>query len=88
MSIHTVEKVLWDLMAMPHKKEAFAAAPDALLSEYPLADDEKALLKDWDVRVMTDRGVSPMLTMISWMAVRGQEEMPEYMRRMNTPAGH
>lgn len=72
---------------MPHKKEAFQNAPDSLLSEYPLADDEKDLLKAWDVRTMTERGCSPMLTMISWMAVFGNDEMPEYMRRMNTPAG-
>lgn len=88
MSIHTVETVLWEMMAMPHKKDAFERAPDALLSEYPLAEDEKEFLKTWDVRAMTDRGCSAMLTMISWMAVRGQDDMPEYMRRMNTPAGH
>lgn len=87
VSIHSIEKVLWDMMAMPHKREAFANAPDALLQEYALSDDEKEVVKAWDVRTMTDRGVSPMLTMISWMAVRGQDEMPEYMRRMNTPAG-
>lgn len=87
VSIHTVEKVLWDLMVFPDKKETFVNTPDVLLSAYQLGDDEKDILKNWDVRTMTDRGCSPMLSMISWMAVRGGEEMPEYMRRMNTPAG-
>ena len=87
MSIHTVEKVLWELMAMPTKKEAFLNSPDDFLSTYPLAETEAQWLKEWDVRSMTDQGCSPMLTMISWMAVRGQDEMPEYMRRMNTPVG-
>ena len=86
MSIHTIEKVLWDLMAMPQKKEAFLAAPETVLDGYPLADDERDLLRDLDVRTMADRGCSEMLTMISWMAVNGQETMPEYMRRMNTPS--
>lgn len=85
MSIHMVEKALWDLLTFREKQALFARAPDEFLDGYVLTDEEKGLLKDWDVRTLTDRGCSPMLTMMSWGAVRGNLAMPEYMRRMNTP---
>ncbi len=86
MSIHSVEQVLWDLLVDPQKQAALAATPDAFLAGYQLTEEEKCLVEGWDVRAIAERGGSPMLTMMAWMAVRGQDEMPEYMRRMNTPA--
>ncbi len=87
MSINAVEKVLWELTKFPEKKLALMdeAKADELLNQYALAEDEKDLLKRWDVRELTDRGCSQMLALLAWGAIHGDLEMPEYMRRMNAP---
>ncbi|WP_069865728.1 hypothetical protein [Pseudomonas citronellolis] len=87
MSIYSLEKVLWDLHADPQKVEKFHNDPMSFLADYSLAEDERELVLSQNVRVMADRGVSQMLLFISWQAVNGgAPSIPEYMRRMNTPA--
>ncbi len=81
MSIHTIEKVLWDITVNP----AIASDP-AALSNYRLEPDERALIDVMDVREMAARDVSQMLTWMAWVATRGFSEAPEYLRRMNAPA--
>lgn len=88
MSIHTIERVLYTLHAVPGRAQAFLQDPDAYLAGFPLEDDERVLLRTQDVRAMADRGVSQMLLFVTWQAVNGgPPSIPEYMRRMNTPAG-
>lgn len=87
MSIHTLEKVLWDLHADPEKLNFYKRNPEEFLDAYPLNDEERGLLIEQHVRKMADRGVSQMLLFVNWQAVNGGEaSIPEYMKRMNTPA--
>lgn len=82
LSTNTLEKVLWDITVDPALEK-----DESRLGRYPLTPDEKGLLARMDVRSIADRGVSQMLIWMAWVATRGFEQAPEYMRRMNTPAG-
>ncbi|MBV2205678.1 MAG: hypothetical protein KUL87_09675 [Pseudomonas sp.] len=87
MSIYTMEKVLWDLHSDPEKIKHYKRDPEGFLGAYPLASDERSLLTEQHVREMADRGVSQMLLFVAWQDVNGGEaSIPEYMKRMNTPA--
>lgn len=87
MSIYTLERALWDLSAHPDKVRNFHSNTGEFLSVYPLDNREKGLLQALDVRTMADMGVSQMLLFCSWQAIQGgAASIPEYMRRMNTPA--
>lgn len=85
MSLAAVEKAMWDLGASVENRERFGAFPDEFLAKYPLNAAERDMLKSWDVRRLTDQGCDPMLAMMTWNAVVGGDQTPEYMRRMNTP---
>lgn len=88
MSIYSVEKVLWELQADKAKVEKFHSDPVSFLEKYSLAEDERELILAQNVRVMADRGVSQMLLFNTWQAMNGgAASVPEYMQRMNTPAG-
>lgn len=88
MSTNTIERVLYDLHAIPGDARSFLQDPDAYLAKYPLDAEERSLIRNQDVLGMADRGVSQMLMFVTWQAVNGgPSSIPEYMRRMNTPAG-
>lgn len=80
MSANTLEKVLWDITVNPA-----LAADGAALAATRLTPEERGLVERMDVREIADRGVSQMLIWMAWVATRGFEGAPEYMRRMNTP---
>jgi len=86
MSIYTIERVLFDLTSNPQAAAGFRADRPSFLSAYPLAPDEAAIIGALDVRAMHDRGVDAMLVMRAFNVIEGRAQMPEYMRRVNTPA--
>jgi hypothetical protein len=67
MSRDMLEKVLYDLSTSRQSKESFTADPDRFLGRYPLADDEKNLVRGYSVRALVDRGVNTMLTWGFWL---------------------
>lgn len=85
MSTHTVEKVLWELGSDPDKAAEFRQACEKFLALYRLADEERQMLQEFDLRGMAERGVSTLLLMSAWMAVHGPATMKEYIARMNQP---
>ncbi|WP_374526998.1 hypothetical protein [Novosphingobium sp.] len=85
MSSYTIESILFSLQSDPDFMARFKADPEASIRDYPLRDDERQAILDWDVRAMSDAGVSAMLLMVAFTALNGQQAMPDYMRRMNMP---
>jgi len=86
MSMFSIERALWELTTSPENTKRFLVDPDGLLASYQLDAEEIELIKALDVRAMADRKVSEMLLMLTWFALRGQDTMPEYLQRMNTPS--
>ncbi len=86
MSMFSIERALWEIAGSRELAGQFLQDPDSLLGSYQLSDEEQALIKSKDVLAMADQQVSSMLLMLFWMAVSGGDQsLPEYMQRMNTP---
>lgn len=85
MSNFAIEKALWTACNDPAQAGAFRSDPQGYLVDYRIDDEEKALLLDWDVAALADRGVNPMLLMMSFNAVAGKGDMMEYITKINRP---
>lgn len=85
MSKHAIEKVLWEFAAFPERVAGFKEDPNVHLASYNLTEDEREMLREMDVREMAERNVSPLLTMMAWIQMEGQEAMPGYMERLHAP---
>jgi protocatechuate 4,5-dioxygenase alpha chain len=85
VSNFAIEKLLWQACSNPADAGAFRAEPEAYLKAFRIDDEERALLLDWDVAGLADRGVNPMLLMMSFNAVAGKGDMMEYVMKINQP---
>ncbi len=86
MSMFSIERALWEIAGSRESVGQFLQDPDSLLAGYQLSEQEQELVKTKDVRAMADQQVSSMLLMLFWMAVSGGDQsLPEYLQRMNTP---
>lgn len=83
MSSNTIERVLWDLNVNRESRRRFLEDSAKFLSRYQLTEEERAMIRQFDVRGLTDRGVNTMLAMGFWMEVEGSSDIHEYLRRMN-----
>jgi hypothetical protein len=83
MSRTMLEKVLYDLSVDRQAKKAFRDDPRALLATYRLTDEEIELICAFDLHVLRERGVNPMLLMGYWQLAR--HDMATYLRRIAGP---
>lgn len=83
MSIHSLEKALFDIASEPSEAQRYKQHPDAFLARYRLDADEAQLLRGLDVREMIARDANPMLVMRAFTSLEGRAQLPEYMRRLN-----
>jgi aromatic-ring opening dioxygenase LigAB LigA subunit len=61
MSLHAVERLLYELNRDPAKVTEFREDPERLLSRYALTDDERGWLAGRDVLALYRHGVHPLL---------------------------
>jgi hypothetical protein len=87
VSSYTVESVLYSLGSNPGLMEQFRSDPEAAIRSYPLTEKERRDILGWNVRAISESGVSDLLLMNTFIAIHGPQSVPDYMRRMNTPAG-
>ncbi|MAM76058.1 hypothetical protein [uncultured Tistrella sp.] len=80
MSRDVLEKLLYDLSTSRQNREAFAADAEKYLGRYRLSVEEKALVRDYDVRALADLGVNTMLTWGFWL--QAGRRNPDYIRAM------
>ena len=85
MSNFAIEKLLWQTFTNPESAGAFREDADVFLCGFRVDDEEKALLKEWDVASLADRGVNPMLLLMAFNAVVPGADMMEYVGRINRP---
>jgi hypothetical protein len=83
VSIHTVERALFDIASSPARAAEYKADREKFLGAYPLQPDELQMVLELDVREMHTRGANPMLVMRAFSSIEGRERVPEYMRRLN-----
>jgi hypothetical protein len=85
MSVHTVERVLWEICCLPDRTAGFRTDPAGHLESYPVTDDERGMIQRFDVRGLADHGVSQMLLMMTWNVTVGPDKIGDYLARMNQP---
>ena len=85
MSTYAVESVMYDLQSNPAIAEKFKSDPRGAVAERRLTDEERRRILEWDLRSMSDSGVSDMLLLVAFTAINGQEAVPKYLERMNKP---
>ena len=61
MSVYQVQKFIWELDRNRPLKEKFKANPDGVLSNYPLTDEERRVLKEVDAWGLRGMAVHPIL---------------------------
>lgn len=85
MSNFAIEKLLWQACNNPADADAFNGQPETYLANFRIDDEERALLLDWDVAGLADRGVNPMLLMMAFNAVVRNPDMMAYVSKINAP---
>jgi hypothetical protein len=87
MTIHAVEAFLWRICTDEAEADRFRRDPAQSVAQATLSPVEQALLIALDVRALADLEVNDMLLLTAFQVVHGfGSSLPEYMRRMNTPA--
>ena len=61
MSAYHVQKFIWELDRNRSLKETFKANPDSVLSNYPLTDEERRILKIADAWALRGMAIHPIL---------------------------
>jgi Aromatic-ring-opening dioxygenase LigAB, LigA subunit len=82
MSRYQVDKLLRDLRRDRGLAERFRTDIDGVLGSYMLDDEERGLLKRWEVRALYDRGVNPLLLLLANGPASGTS-MRDYAAAMN-----
>jgi hypothetical protein len=81
MSRYQVDKLLRDVRRDNQLAERFRTNIDSVLDNYKLEDDERELLKGWEIRKLYDRGVNPLLLLLAHGPAGKQ--MRDYSAAMN-----
>jgi hypothetical protein len=82
MSVHSLEKALFDIASAPPEAQRYRVDPDAYLARYRLDAEEARLIKVLDVRELIARDINPMLVMRAFTSLEGRASLPEYLRRL------
>ncbi len=82
MSRYQIDKLLRDLRRDSELALRFRTNVETVLDSYKLDDEERALLKRWEIRALYDRGVNPLLLLLANGPAAGKS-MQEYAVAMN-----
>lgn len=85
MSLNTIERIFWELGDDPAKVKKFLKDPDGYLSQFPLSEEERRMVRTMDVKALDAYGVSNMLTMLAFQLLNGGSPLLifDYLKRMN-----
>jgi hypothetical protein len=86
MSIHAVEKLLYEICNSGERARQYRSEPDVLLARFALTGQEQRLVRAFDVRGLMDYSVNPMLIMTTWNTLIGPDHIGEYLGKLNAPA--
>ena len=85
MSVHAVEKLLYEICNSGARAEEYRRERESLLGRYALTDAELKLVRDFDVQGLSAHGVNPMLIMTAWNTLVGPDHIGEYLGKLNAP---
>lgn len=88
MSRNVMERVLHKLCVDRQIKQRFKEDPEKLLNRYLLTQDEKNMLRQFDIAAMQAHGINPMLTLGFWFENATPPSPAAYLstlRKQNNP---
>ena len=83
MTYFAMEEALWGVSQDGACAQALMNNPEDYLGRFNLSDEERENIRAFKVRAMADSGVSPLLLMQAWNAVRGADQIGAYLTEMN-----
>lgn len=87
MSVNSIERILWQVHTSPAEVERFRNDPAAYISDFHLDPQEREWLVNFNAGAMAEAGVSSMVLMMAFQALRGPEHMGEYMQSLGEARG-
>jgi hypothetical protein len=69
MSVHAVEKSLWDVCKNPESHASYRKNPADFVQRYPLSNAEKHMVRGLEVEALTAHQVNLLLIMMTWNAI-------------------
>ncbi len=85
MSVHGVEKVLYDLSMSGKTRKSYSADPPGFLASYNLTESETAEIINFRVAGMLASGVNSMLLMGYWMQLEPSRSIRNYLAALRQP---
>ncbi len=82
MSRNVLEKLVHQLCTDRSVKQRFREDPEGLLARYALTDEERAMVRNFDVAAMQAHGVNAMLTMGFWSENATDRRPAAYMKAL------
>jgi hypothetical protein len=82
MTVNALEQALYDLGVKRDARTAFHENADGFLARYRLDDEERGLLKNFDVAALQQRGTSALLTLGFWMTNAPDKSRAAYLARL------
>lgn len=82
MSRNVLEKLMHQLCVDRSVKQRFKEDLDGLLARYALTDEEKAMVRNFDVAAMQKHGVNAMLTLGFWSENAANRHPAAYMKAL------
>ncbi len=82
MSRNVLEKLVHQLCVDRTVKQRLKEDPEGLLSRYALTDEERAMVRTFDVAAMQKHGVNAMLTLGFWSENAPDRRPAAYMKAL------
>jgi Aromatic-ring-opening dioxygenase LigAB, LigA subunit len=82
MSRYQIDKLLRDLRRDQGLAARFRADAETVMGGYKLEDEERNLLRHWEIRKLYDLGVNPLLLLLAHGPAAGKS-MQDYIAQMN-----
>lgn len=82
MSRNVLEKLMHQLCVDRSVKQRFKEDAEGLLARYALSDEEKAMVRNFDVAAMQKHGVNAMLTLGFWSENAPNRHPSAYMKAL------
>lgn len=87
MSAFGVEAALHDIARNRDQRAAFQQDPDAVLARKPLSDEERRMIRDFDLPALLAAKINPLILQGFWTITRGPQSFPEFVMRVNAIDG-
>lgn len=88
MQRDVIERVLWNLSIDRFSKLKFKDDPKKFLARFTLDQDSVDAILNFDVQLLQEVGVNPMLTLGYWIEMSPSQNVSEYNQKLGSTADY